>query len=51
MTDTQRHPLFASRCPDCLGLIRWVNGRPQPHQCLTGRDDIISTPWKEPRNA
>ena len=50
MTDN-RVVTFHSVCPDCHGRIVWQHGRPEPHQCLTGRDDIISTPWKEPRNA
>lgn len=39
-------PLFLSTCPDCLGNVRWINDRPEPHACLREQDDAIATPWR-----
>ena len=45
MTDNIRRPRFESCCPDCLGLIRWINLRPEPHKCWPEQDQQAASPW------
>ena len=46
MTDDLRRPRFESRCPDCLGLVRWINGRQLKHPCQHNQETKEAAPWK-----
>ena len=39
-------PLFLAWCERCHCKVRWINGRPEAHECSPFRDDAAATPWR-----